>query len=187
QSRYRASTREVKNEAWLKANREFESAQTALASLQRSLELAVASKKKKDIAAAATAVSIGQKRVEEAHVALDAIDQTRAQEVIEPYNYTRRTVDLTALIELAFRISDQTGNLIELPTRMKRDNRKIFVLLENVKPEDTEGIKEQGVAPDDIQFMTDLEIDSRDTLIRSIRDKVAHLPDKILEEARRRA
>jgi hypothetical protein len=59
--------------------------------------------------------------------------------------------------------------------------------VENVKPEDTEGVKQQGAAPDENQFVTDLEIKARDVLIKSVREKVAHLPEKILAEARKRA
>ena len=61
------------------------------------------------------------------------------------------------------------------------------MLLENVKPEDTEGIKLQNVAPDEVQFLTDVEIQARDSLIKSLQERVSHLPEKIIGEARKRA
>jgi hypothetical protein len=60
-------------------------------------------------------------------------------------------------------------------------------VLENVKPEDTEGIKKQSTDPDETQFLTDLEIQERDALVKSVREKVLLLPGKILAEARNRA
>ena len=187
QSKYRAGTREVKNEAWLKANREYEAAQQEVSVAQHSLEAAIARKKNKEIAVAKDAVVVAQKKLEEAHGKLDAIDQTRPQDVFQPYNYTKRTIDLAAVIQLAFRITGLNDNLIEPTTPLRQESHKTYVVLENVKAEDTEGVKEQGTAPDEIQFMTELEIQARDILIKSVHEKVSHLPGKILAEARKRA
>ena len=66
------------------------------------------------------------------------------------------------------------------------DNRK-FVVLENVKPEDTEGVKVEGTVPDEIQFLTDVENSARDKLLKAVRESVAKFPDKIFDQARRRA
>ncbi len=107
--------------------------------------------------------------------------------MIASYNYTRKTIDLTAVVELSFRITDPAGNLIESGTPVKQDNHKTFVILENVKPEDTEGIKAQNAAPDELQFLADLEILARDALVKSVREKMAHFPEKILADARTRA
>ena len=186
QSRYRAGTREVKNEAWLKASRDYEASQQEVASAQNALNDASFRNKKKDMAAAVVAVAAAQKKVEEAHTHLDAIEQTRPQEVIEPYNYTRKNIDLTAVIELAFRITDLDGNLVEPTIPLKQENHKVYVVLENVKAEDTEGVTQQNTAPDEIQFMTDLEIKARDVLIKSVHDRVSRLAGKILEDARKR-
>ena len=86
QSKYRAGTREVKNDAWLKANREYESVQQEVSLAQHSLDVAMVRKKNKEIASAQAAVVRAQKKLEEAHSQLDAIDQTRPQDVIQPYN-----------------------------------------------------------------------------------------------------
>ena len=186
QSKYRAGTREVKNEAWLKASRDYEAAQQEEAAAQNSLSEASFRNKKKDMAAAGVAVAAAKKKIEEAHTKLDAIEQTRPQEVIEPYNYTRRNTDLTAVIELAFRITDLDGNLVEPTIPLKQENHKVYVVLENVKAEDTKGVTQQNTVPDEIQFMTDLEIKARDILIKSVHDRVSRLAGKILEDARKR-
>ena len=109
------------------------------------------------------------------------------QDVVDPYNYTKTTVDLAGAIELAFRIVDIGGNLIEPTTPLKQESHKTYVLLENVKAEDTEGVRAQTATPDELAFMTDLETQSRNALIKTIHEKFVHLPEKILEDARKHA
>jgi hypothetical protein len=106
--------------------------------------------------------------------------------VVEPYQYTRKTVDLTAAIDLAFRVNDQSGNVVEPTVSLRRDNHKTVAVLENVKPEDTEGITNKSVEPDEGQFLTDLEIEARNALVKAVREKASELPGKILREARSR-
>ncbi|HLJ30779.1 MAG TPA: hypothetical protein VKY85_29010 [Candidatus Angelobacter sp.] len=188
QSKYRAGTHEVKNEAWLQANRDYETAQQQLSAAQHSLADAQAQHKKKEIVTAASdAVAAAHQEVEEAHHKLETTDQNSIQSILEPYNYTRKKVDLTAVIELEFRITNQEGNAIEPAVPIRKDSHKELAILENVKPEDTEGIKNQGTEPDQAQFLTDLEIQARDALVKSVREKVMVLPGRILQEARGRA
>ncbi|HEV3041947.1 MAG TPA: hypothetical protein VHA33_29570 [Candidatus Angelobacter sp.] len=186
-SKYRVGTREVKNEAWVTANRDYETAQAQLTAAQHALTDAQTHNKKKEIAAATDAVAAAQKEADAKRAQRDSLEPTRPQDVVESYNYTKKTTDLSATIELAFRLNDQAGNLIEAGQPVQVDNKKSYLLVENVKPEDTEGVKQQGAAPDENQFVTDLEIKARDVLIKSVREKVAHLPEKILAEARKRA
>ena len=68
-----------------------------------------------------------------------------------------------------------------------RTTHKVFTVLENVKPEDTEGVRPQGTAPNELQFLTDIEIEGRDTLIKTVKEKAENLPKKILEQARKRS
>jgi hypothetical protein len=187
QSKYRAGTREVKNDAWVEANTAYEAAQQQLATAQRALADAQAQHNKKQIAAATDAVTAAQKQTDDARHKMETTEQSRIQSVVAPYNYTRKSIDLTGVIELAFRITDQAGNVVATSTPVRKDNRKTFVVLENVKPEDTEGVKEQGTDPDETQFLTDLEIQARDELVKSVREKALLLPAKILEMARSRA
>jgi tetratricopeptide (TPR) repeat protein len=185
-SKYRVGTREVKNEAWATANRDYEAAQQQLTAAQHALTDAQAHNKKKEIAAASDAVAAAQKEADQKRAKRDSMESTRPQDVVEAYNYTKKTIDLSAVIELAFRVTDQAGSLVEPASPIQVENHKNYVLVENVKPEDTEGVKQQGAAPDDNQFVTDLEIKARDVLIKSVREKVLHLPEKILAEARKR-
>ena len=112
ESEYRAAEREVPNEDWNKANRDYEAANLDLQKAQKILEGTQAKGKKKEIAAASTDVENAQKRVEDAHRKLDSIPKTTLNDVVKPYSYTRKTIDLSAVVELGFRIIDSNGNSI---------------------------------------------------------------------------
>jgi hypothetical protein len=188
QSKYRAGTHEVKNPVWLQTNSDYEAAKQQLASAQRSLADAQAQHKGKTVIAAATdGVQQAQQHADELRHKLETTDPTRVDAVVEPYQYTKKTVDLTASIDLAFRVNDLSGNVVEPPVTVHKDNHKSVAVLENVKPEDTEGITNKSVEPDDAQFLTDLEVEARNALIKAVRERAADLPGKILKEARARA
>ena len=188
QSKYRAGTHEVKNPDWLQANSDLEAARQQLAAAQKSMADAQAQHKKKEVIAAANdAVQQAQKQVDDLSHKLQTTDQTKVEAVVEPYNYTKKNIDLTAQINLAFRLNDQSGNTVEPVTNVHKENRKSAVVLENVKPEDTEGVVKQSAEPDEGQFLTDLEIEARDALVKSVREKASALPAKILQDARARA
>jgi hypothetical protein len=85
---------------------------------------------------------------------------------------------------LAFRFSDRAGNEIGQPGDVRKNNRKSTIVLQDVKPEDSEGITNQGVEPDETQFLTDLEIDARNAMVKAVREKAAELPVQVLQEAR---
>src|SRR5438270_1889344 len=188
QSKYRAGTHDVKNPAWLQASQDYEAAQQQLSAAQRAAADAQAQHKRKEVIAAQNqAVAAAQKQVTDARHTLDTTEQTSPEIVIAPYNYTKKSIDLTAVVDMTFRIKDQSGNQIEAAVPIRKDGHKVAVVLDNVKPEDTEGIKKQSTEPDEVQFLTDLEIQARDALIKSVREKALLLPGKILAEARRRA
>jgi hypothetical protein len=188
QSKYRAGTHDVKSEAWLEAKHDYDTAQQQLTAAQRELTEAQAQHRKKEIVSADNdAVAVAQKQVADTRQRLDTTQETRSENVIEPYNYTKKTVDLTAVVDMDFRITDQSGNLVEAAVPIRKDDHKTVVVLDNVKPEDTEGIKKQSTDPDEAQFLTDLEIQERDALVKSVRERVLLLPGKILAEARNRA
>jgi hypothetical protein len=188
QSKYRAATHEVKNEAWLQASRDYDAAQQQLTAAQQELSLAQSQHKKREVIAADNdAVAAAQKMVADTRQKLDATEQTRTENVIEPYNYTRKSVDLAAVVDMNFRISDQAGNPVETSVPIRKEGHKTIVILDNVKPEDVQGVKKQGTEPDETQFLTDLEIQTRDALVKAVRDKAQGLPSRILAEARRRA
>ena len=187
ESKYRASTRDVPNEDWNRANREYEAATLDLQKAQRILEGAQARGKKREIADANDQVSAAQSKVEEAHRRMDSIPKTNSSDVIKPYTYTKKTITVAGIVELEFRISDSTGITIDAPPPIIKQEEKQEVILENVKPEDTEGVKPQGTEPNEMQFLTDVEIAAKEILIKQARERVQALPAKILERARERA
>jgi len=186
-SKYRAGTREVKSEAWLTANKAFTQAQQDLGLAQRAVADAQQRHNKKDIAAATDTLATAQQKADDLRKQLDAINPTRPEAVLEPYNYIRTTIDLTAVVELAFRLTDTSGSLIDSTPSIQREDHKTYVVLENVKPEDTEGVKAMNTPPDEVQFVTDLELQARDALVKAIGEKAAHLPERLLQQARQRS
>ena len=186
-SKYRASTREIPNEDWNRANREYEAATLDLQRAQRVLEAAQLRGKKKEISEANDQVTSAQAKVSEEHRKLDSIPKTISTDVIKPYTYTKKTVTVAAVVELEFRISDSTGATIDAPQPILKKADKQEVLFENVKPEDTENVKPQGTEPNELQFLTDVEISGKEELIKEARVRIQALPAKILEKARERA
>src|SRR5208337_2020703 len=104
--------------------------------------------------------------------------------VVESYHYTKRTIDLTASAEIEFQFRDRAGNFFGQPSDVHKEKHSTTVVLQDVKAEDTEGITNQGVEPDGAQFLTDLEIDSRNALVKAVRERTAELPAAVLQAAR---
>ena len=184
-SEYRAAEREVPNEEWNQANRDYEAATLELQKAQKLLEGTQAHGKKKEIAAATRRCEDAQKKVEDAHRKLDSIPKTTLSDVVKPYSYTQKTIDLSAVVDVGFRIVDSNGNTIATTPSVKNTAQKQFIVLENVKPEDTKNVKQAGSPPDEAQFLTDVEIAARIALIKDVREKVELLPSKILAQARK--
>ena len=186
ESKYRFSSRDVPNEAWNKANRDYEAANQELQSAQQALEGAQARGKKKEISEANDRVTAAEQKAQDARKKLDSIPKTNPEDIVKPYSYTKKTIDLKAVVEVAFRIVDSSGNVIDEVPAFKRENHTTVVVLENVKPEDTEGVKAQGSVPDENQYLNDVEVEAREALIKIAREKVERLPARILEQARKR-
>ncbi len=184
-SEYRAAERELPNDDWNKANRDYEAANLDLQKAQKLLEGVQAHGKKKDITTASAAVEDAQKKVEECHRKLDSIPKTILTDVVKPYSYTKKTIDLTAVVELGFRIVDAGGNTISTTPSVKNTAHNVFIVLENVKSEDTKNVKQIGSPPDEAQYLGDVEIAARIALIKDVKEKVDSLPAKILAQARK--
>jgi hypothetical protein len=185
-SEYLVGTRDVSNEEWNRANREYEAANQEVQRLQKLLDAANSKGKKKEISAAQQAVDDAQKKATAMGRQLDSLPKTRMIDVVKPYSYTKRTIDLSAIVELGFRISDNGGSVIASNPSIKKQVQRQFIVVENVKPEDTKGIKPTGTPPDENQFLGDVEIDARSDLIKEVKQKVEVLPSKILAQARKR-
>jgi hypothetical protein len=84
---------------------------------------------------------------------------------------------------LQFRVGDTfSGQMAELVPTTKEVHKQ-FVLLENVKPEDTTGIKAAGSQPDEGEFLTELESSALEALVMAVRKRVEELPQKIYAQA----
>ena len=185
ESKYRAGTHETKSPAWLQVESDYESAQQQLSSAQHALADAQAQHTKKQVIAEANeAVQQAQKSVDELRHKLDTTEQRRVETMIESYHYTKKTVNVTASAEIEFQFRDRAGNFIGQPADVRKDKHNTTIVLQDVKAEDTEGITNQGVEPDGTQFLTDLEIDSRNALVKAVREKAAELPAAVLQTAR---
>ena len=185
ESKYRAGTHETKTPAWLQIENNYESAQQQLSSAQRALSDAQAQHKKKQVIADANdAVQQAQKSVDELRHKLDTTEQSRVETVVESYHYTKKTVDTTASAEIEFQFRDRTGNLVGQPADVHKEKHSKTIVLQDVKAEDIQGITNQGLEPDEAQFLTDLEIESRNALVKAVRESVAELPAAVLQAAR---
>ncbi|MFY9674789.1 MAG: hypothetical protein WAK13_10070 [Terriglobales bacterium] len=185
ESKYRAGTHETKSPAWLQIEGDYESAQQKLSSAQHALADDQAQHKKKQVIADATdAVAQAQKSVDDLRQKLDTTEKSRVETVVESYHYTKKTIDLSASAEIEFQFHDREGNSLGQPADIHKDKSSTTVVLQDVKAEDTEGITNQGVEPDGAQFLTDLEIDARNALVKAVREKAAELPAAVLRAAR---
>jgi hypothetical protein len=158
-----------------------------VAQAQRALMDAQQRHNKKDALTAADNLAAAQTKADDLRKQIEALNPTRPESVLESYNYTKKTIDVTAVVELAFRLADPSGNAAGSIPSIRRDDHKTYVVLENVKPEDTEGVKAINTPPDEAQLVTDLELQARDLLVKAVSEQTSRLPEKILQHARQRS
>jgi hypothetical protein len=185
ESHYRVGTHQEPNEAWNKANRDYEAAQRQLQSDQAALAGAeTKGTNKKDITELNGKVAGDLKLVSDAEVKRDELPQNITKDDIRPYQYTVRTIEIRNRIKLQFRIarSGQTGDAVVVE---KEDPSK-YEQVADVKPDDIDGIKLKETTPNKTELQTALENTVRDLLIESVRAKIGELPQKVDEEARAR-
>jgi hypothetical protein len=183
ESEYRAGEEQVPSEAWNKANRTYESAQEELKTAQAALEGAEARGKSGKIKSGSADVAAAQKKMEAAHIVLDSTPPTVSKDIVRPYSYHKRIINITGSIQLQFRLNDTLGEQRAELVPITREEHKQDVLLENVKPEDTKGIKSAGTTTDAAEFMSGLENSARDELIAAVRKRVEELPGKMVQSA----
>lgn len=183
-SRYRVGAHEARNPEWLQAKSDLDSAQRELTSAQHTRLDAQSQHKKKDIAADNDAVEKAQKRVDELQHALEITEQNRVETLVESYHYTKKTVDLNASISLTLRAVDRASSPVGQAVEVHKTYHKTAVLIQDVKPEDVDGITNQGVEPNEVQFLTDLEIEARNAVVEAVTKKASELPAMILQNAR---
>jgi hypothetical protein len=182
ESKYLAGEHEVPNEEWNKINRAYEAAGMELRTAQSVIQGAEKKGNNKDVADL-NQVATAMKRVEDLHIKLDSTARTVTTDVIRNYTYTKRTVDLSGIVRLQFRIGDSLSGQMAEAVPISKEAHQQYVLLENVKPEDTEGVKVTGTVPDSVEFLTGLESSALDALVAAVRSRVEQLPRKIYEAA----
>ncbi len=187
ESEYRTGTQEIPNEAWNLANREYERANNDLQSARSALEGAQAHGKKNEIKDANKSVEDDEKKVEDLHAKLDMIPKTKPQDVLRPYTYTQMINHLRMVVELQFRILDSSGDEVVQRIPVRRELLKEYSLYQNVKPEDTKGVRSEGVVPNENDYFEEAENQARDELIEKAKAKVAELPAIVLSRADRKA
>jgi hypothetical protein len=184
ESKYLAGTHDVASDEWIKANRDYEAATRQLETDQSALEGAESKGNKRDVKDLNAKIAADQKQVSTAEALADSLPRNVTQDVIRPYQYTRRTIDIDNTIKLQFRIGDTlSGQMGDAVVVEKHDSRQV-VLLENVKAEDTEGVKMNGTAPNISEMQAALENAARDELNEQVLLKVRELQQKIYDTAR---
>ncbi len=187
ESKYRFGQEEVPNEVWNQANREYEHANNDLEAARSMLEGAQAHGKKGEIKKAELTVQDDEKKVEDLHEKLDMIPKTKMQDVERPYTYSQINYHLKIVVALQFRILDSAGEEVVSTMPVRSDEPKEYSVLQNVKPEDTQGVRIEGVIPNDNDFLEQDEYKARDELIAKAKAQVAGLPAVVLARADRRA
>ena len=186
-SKYRSGEQDQLNTEWNVVDREYESANLDLQTAQRALEGAEAGGKKNRIADAKRQADEAQKKVLAERVKLDALPKFHHVVIEQPYTYTEQVNHLKATVELGFVIQD-TSEAVLIPTvPILETQEKPFVVLENVKPDDTTGLRAEGEVPSETKFMETVENTARDRLLTQAKEKVGSLPPLVLQIADRKA
>jgi hypothetical protein len=188
ESRYRSGEQQVPNEDWNAANRVYQKAHLDNETAQHELEGAMARGKKKEIEETRKVAAETEKKELAAQSALDALPRTHSQEVERAYTYTEKTNHLKAVVSLQFKVLDSLDTeavpMVVIPPVVKQRD---YTMLEGVKPDDTTGVKVAGEVPSEDQFLEGAEDEARDQLLATAKEKVAVLPDIVLQNAERKA
>ena len=183
ESQYRIGTHEVPGEEWNAANRASEKALRTLQSDQSALVVAQSKGKQKEIKELNAKIDADQKLVSDAQGLADSLPKTVTSDIIRPYQYGRKTVDIKNSIKLQFRVGETLSSQMSDAVIVAKEDPRQFVLIEDVKPEDTEGVKPTGTTPDTKELQIALENSVRDELIEAVRSKVRDLPKRVYAEA----
>jgi len=186
-SHYRAGTREVKSSEWIDAKRQADDAQREYERLAEANKAVYARNKKKEIDVAQKMFEDQSKKVAAARSKLDTIQETELQDIIQPYNYTKRVYGYNAVVEVAYKTSEMFADSAMQTDSVKVEYPKNASVLENVKAEDSDGIVEEGAAPDELQMFSEAETKIQGDLMVKLNKWLADLPGKVLTDARDRA
>lgn len=184
ESKYRIGTHDVPGEEWSKANRAYEAALRVVEADQSAIQAAASSGNKKNVKELTAKLNEDQKLVSAAQALADSLPKSVTSDVIRPYHYTRKTVDIKNTIKLQFRLGETLNLQMGDAVIVQKEDPRQFVMVEDVKQDDTEGVKSTGTIPSTMELQTTLENSIRVDLIEAVRSKVRELPGVIYTEAR---
>jgi hypothetical protein len=184
ESKYLAGEHETPSDEWNKLNRTYESATIELHTAQSALQGAEAKKgAKSEVKKLNLKVTDAMKKVEETHLLLDSTPKTVTTDILRTYTYIKKTIDISGIVQLQFRIGESLTGQMADAVPVTKEAHKQYIVFENVKAEDSTGIKPTGTAPDSMEVLTSLESAALDALIAAVRKRVEELPKKIYVEA----
>jgi hypothetical protein len=187
QSKYIAGEQQVPNEAWAALSREVDKVNRQLDTDRSQLQGAEARGKKKEIADAKSAIDQDNASVEKLQAKLDTIPKTLSQPVTRDYTYTEVVHKVVVTVDLQFHILDSSGTEVIPRLQIHRESPTSYTVFENVKSEDSMGVKNESVIPDENKFFELTEYAARDELIADARKKIAELPAIVFAAAERKA
>jgi hypothetical protein len=186
-SKYRSAEQDQINDEWNVVDREYESANNSLHTAQLALQGAMAGGKKNRIEEAKRQCDEEQKKVDQVRLKLDSLPKFRHIAVQTPYTYVEKINHLKATVELGFVIQDSSEAVIIPTVPILETQEKPFTILENVKADDSMGVRAESNAPSEPQFLERVENAARDRLLTESKEKVSSLPAHVLQTADRKA
>jgi len=186
-SKYRAGHREVKSPEWIELSGKIAAAETEYDRDRDAFNAAVAKMNKRQQQDAAKALDAKASAIAAMKQKLITIPETQLQTITEPYTYTKRTITYTTSVEVALRLVDPAVEDSRLTDAIKVEIPRSVTILENVKPEDTEGVVAEGDPLDEVQLMAEAETQAKGVMVKKLIEWVKDAPPRILKEARNRS
>lgn len=186
ESHYRAGTHPITNEEWKKAKREYDSAKDQMQSDQSGMDAAVKANNKKQITEFGNKLSDDRKLASDAEKKMDSVEQTQTVDDTRSYQYTVKTIDIKNSIKLQFSIGRAQSSQMGTPVSISAEESPQLVSVENVKGDDTDGIKlnEKTANTQDLQNALGSRVQK--DLTAAVGKKVRDLPQAIYDEGQLR-
>lgn len=186
-SKFKSGEIPVPNEAWTKVKREIDAINRRIETERSQLQGFEAAKKKKESLELQKTISNDSTSVDKLQAQLDSISQTRAQPVVDTYYYTEVVHNVTVSVDLQFHVLDSAGNEVISRQPIRKKTLHTYKEYRNVKAEDTEGVKDDAIIPDENKFFDEVENEARQELITDARKDLNDLPGIVLSIANRKA
>ena len=186
-SNFLAGYDQIQNEDWTKISREIDKLNREIDTARTELQGAESRGKKKDIAAANATIKDDGAKVDELQSKLDRIPKMILQPQNKQYTYTEVIHDRNVTVELQFHILDSANTEVVARQKIHKETPQTYKVLENVKSEDTNGIKNDAVIPDENRLFEQTEYQARDELIAKAKEELSELPGIVFKTADRKA